>query len=46
MSYKLRNRRIQPISTDLPLDNESDIENFSDDDAQDEDFEPFSSIFS
>ena len=45
MSYKLRKRKIQPIYTNLPSDNESDIENFSDDDAQDEAFEPFSSIF-
>ena len=41
MSYKLRKRKIQPIFTDLTSDNESDIENFSDDDAQDDDFEKF-----
>ena len=45
ISYKLRKRKIKPIYTDLPSDNESDIENFSDDDGKDEDFEKFSNIF-
>ena len=43
---KLRERKIIPIYTDLPSDKESDIENFSDDDPQDEDFVPFSSKLS